>query len=480
MKYLLFGTGDYYERYKKWFPPEDILALLDNSVEKQNCCLDEIQVLAPEEGIRLPFDVIVILSFYVKEMREQLIDLGVSESQIFHFYDLHGLIYKKENKKPIQYYRGNDGFVENNFIYYDRNGLSGKNVLLLSQDLTLGGPAIALFHGAKILSAHGYHVTYASMIDGPLREQLLSENIPVIVDHNLQIETMRDAEWTSSFDLILCNTINFHVFLSDRDTTIPVIWWLHDSSFFYNGVNAVLLRELNRKNLYLVSVGSIPANAIRKIIPDISVETLLYGVADQKDNRDNMTGIVNGTYFEKSHKVCFVTIGYIEARKGQDILIKAIRLLSNDVREKATFYLVGQDTSMMAQQLKCETETMPEVVIMGTVGRKEIGEILDNADVLVCPSREDPMPTVAAEAMMYEVPCLISDAAGTAEYIQDGLNGFIFHSEDEWALAEKIKLCILHCEKLNRIGRESRKIYEKCFSMRTFEEKLLAVVERCF
>lgn len=31
MKFLIFGTGDYYERYKKWFPPKDVLALLDNS-----------------------------------------------------------------------------------------------------------------------------------------------------------------------------------------------------------------------------------------------------------------------------------------------------------------------------------------------------------------------------------------------------------------------------------------------------------------
>lgn len=34
MKFLLFGTGDYYERYKKWFDKEDVLALLDNSDRK--------------------------------------------------------------------------------------------------------------------------------------------------------------------------------------------------------------------------------------------------------------------------------------------------------------------------------------------------------------------------------------------------------------------------------------------------------------
>ena len=188
MKFLLFGTGDYYERYKRWFLPEDTLALIDNSPQKQNTSIDGIQVVPPEEGVRLPYDAIVILSFYVKEMKEQLIKLGVPENKIYHFFDLHGLIYKKEIRKPMAYYGGAKELLES------RKTL-GIRILLLSTDLTLGGPAIALFHAALILSARGFQVVYASMIDGPLREKLLSEDIPVIVDHNLQIETMKEAQW---------------------------------------------------------------------------------------------------------------------------------------------------------------------------------------------------------------------------------------------------------------------------------------------
>ena len=83
MKFLLFGTGDYYERYKKWFDKNNVLALLDNSEEKQNRLIDGIKVLSPEEGISLSFDVIVILSFYVRAMKEQLLGLGVSEDKIY-------------------------------------------------------------------------------------------------------------------------------------------------------------------------------------------------------------------------------------------------------------------------------------------------------------------------------------------------------------------------------------------------------------
>ena len=54
----------------------------------------------------------------------------------------------------------------------------------------------------------------------------------------------------------------------------------------------------------------------------------------------------------------------------------------------------------MARQIKQKIQTIPQVVLTGTVNRTQIDEILNKADVLVCPSRQDPMPTVAAEALM--------------------------------------------------------------------------------
>lgn len=60
MRYLLFGTGEYYERYKKWIEGEDIIALLDNSLDKQGTVIDGIWVISPEEAVKLSFDAVVI------------------------------------------------------------------------------------------------------------------------------------------------------------------------------------------------------------------------------------------------------------------------------------------------------------------------------------------------------------------------------------------------------------------------------------
>lgn len=458
MKYLLFGTGDYYKRYKKWFDREEVLALLDNAPDKQGTLIDGIRVLSPDEGVRLNYDRIVILSFYVLEMKSQLAKLGVSADKVYHFYQLHDIINLAEKAKPVHYFGNVREIIDS-----ERQ----NKVLLLSQDLTLGGPSIALFHAACVLRKHGFAVVYASMLDGPLRERLLDAQIPVVVDENMQVAVMKECRWTERFSMLVCNTVNFHVFLSERRTDIPVIWWLHDSAFFYGGVNREVMQSIDQTNMQVVSVGPVPEDAVRNFLPDLRIGRLLYGVAD--------------TFMHElrpcsSERIAFTTIGYIEKRKGQDLLIQAIQKLGKDIHEKAVFYFVGQDSSEMAQKIRIQSEELPGVIITGTVGREEIDRILERTDVLICPSREDPMPTVCAEAMMHGVPCMISDAAGTSEYIQDGVDGFVFKSEDTGHLAEKIQWCIRHKQKLADMGRKARTVYERYFSMEAFEKSLLECI----
>lgn len=438
------------------------MALLDNSPQKQDKLIDDIKVLSPAEGIKLSYDVIVILSFYVKSMKEQLLELGVSEDKIYHFYNLRSLLCTETCKRKVRYYGNVETAVTQRM---DQR----KRILLLSHDLTLGGPSIALFHAASLLKKEGYEVVYASMLDGPLRQKLLSCGMKVIVDENLMLHTMKETPWIEGFSLVICNTINFHVFLSEKSEDIPVMWWLHDSRFFYDGVERETLKKICWSNLRAYSVGAVPRRAFQEFLPQVPADTLIYGVKD----------VCSDPKKEKhtDGKVMFVTIGYIEERKGQDILVRAIRQMPDEVKKKACFYMVGQDSSVVAQKIKEETGQMPEVFLTGTVDRDRINEILNRADVLICPSREDPMPTVAAEAMMHHVPCIVSDATGTAGYITNGVDGFTFRSEDTNELAERIKWCIENREKLYDIGVRSRKIYDKYFSMDVFEKNLLDIVD---
>ena len=461
MKFLLFGTGDYYNRYKKWFEQQEVIALLDNALQKQHTYIDEIEVLSPKEGIELSYDVIVILSFYVKQMRQQLLSLGVDKNKIYHFYDLHQLIVKNKQIRPLHYYLDAKEIIE-------QKENAGHKILLLSNDLALGGPSIALFHAAVILKKCGYSVVYASMLEGPLKDKIIEHDIPVVVDENLQIATMKETKWVDTFSLIICNTLNFYVFLSERNMEIPVVWWLHDGRFFYDGVNREIMGKICLHNLKTVSVGPVPIKAIKEFIPTIKCDELLYGVVDlKKEDR-----------VQKTDKVTrFITIGFLVEIKGQDILLKAIQKLPDNIKNQSEFYLVGHNNTLLGEKICREVKDNKRIIITGSVDREKIHELFRLADVLICPSRQDPMPTVVAEAMMHAVPCIVSDVTGTTAYIHDGQDGFVFPCENECNLAEKIKWCVDNRDKLQGLGEKARKLYEKYFSMSAFEKRLLEIIQ---
>lgn len=265
--YVLFGTGDYYQRFRHWFTDKTVLAILDNDRKKQGTMLDGHPVIPPEEAKGIPFDAVVILSFYVTEMKKQLISLGIAEDKIYHFFDLHELFGAEESEN------------------FGRTGSIGdaKSILLLSHDLSLGGPSLALFHAALALRKNGYDIMFASMLDGELREKLEEQFIPVMIDNRLQVSTMRELPWTARYDLVFCNTIHYHTFLSDRDEDIPVIWWLHDSAFYYEGIKPEKLVGIgiSTRNLKCVSVGPVPRKAMNQYCPNIAIEDLIYGVSDE-------------------------------------------------------------------------------------------------------------------------------------------------------------------------------------------------------
>ena len=228
------------------------------------------------------------------------------------------------------------------------------------------------------------------------------------------------------------------------------------------------MEKISQDNMQIWSVGPIPKKAVQTFRPDLQIEDLLYGVADQADRKNKVNS---------DSVIRFITIGYIEHRKGQDILLEAIKGLEDEFRKKAEFIFVGQNTSLMAQNLIEASGNIPEIVITGLVDREEIDTLLDRSDVLVCPSREDPMPTVAAEAMMHGLPCLISDTTGTVQYIGDGIDSIVFQSGNAEQLREMLRRCIRGSYNLKEMGRNARGVYEKYFSMQAFENRLMELVE---
>ena len=106
------------------------------------------------------------------------------------------------------------------------------------------------------------------------------------------------------------------------------------------------------------------------------------------------------------------------------------------------------------------------------MSRAELYEEYEKADCIISPSRDDPMPVVLTENMRIGNICMCSTATGTSSYIENGVNGFVFESENIEEIAKQIMYVVDHKNQLFNIGENSRKIYEDNFSRTVFEENI--------
>ena len=460
MKILLFGTGDYYRKYKSWFKPQDIIGLIDNDETKRGTLLDGYEVYLPREAVGLFYDCIVILSVHEEPMRRQLIELRVPKSKIYNFSELYKHPEIVMSDQAVCLWGDEQTFSK--IMEKDQ----ADSILIMSHNLDFNGASLALFYLAQILVKNGFSVFFASWSDGALRKHLYENNMPTIIDPNLQMRTQKEVEWTHGFHRIICNTLNYYQFLSDRSMKDKIIWWVHDPVMFYRSLDRELLHKIRPDNLTVCAVGQIAEAAFKEYLPGFAVRQLIYGIPDVSLNRS------------PHDKVEFIVIGNVQQYKGQDILIQSLERLDDEILRRIHVKIVGFQPTVYANNVKKMAEKLGDTVtFIPPVDRERVHRLLDESDILICPSKVDTMSIVTNEGMQHGLPCIVSDAAGASAYIKDGENGFIVGQGDAEALSERINWCVQHRESLEQIGRASRLIYEQYFSMDIFESNLLKVVQ---
>lgn len=464
MRIIIFGTGDYYKKYKKWFRTEDIVALIDNDLGKQGNQIDGHCVLSPSEAVLCDYDYIIILSVHEIVMKEQLIALGVNEKKIIGYSRLPQYPEIIKPKKAVEIFMS-----ENNVSDILKNIDTKKAILLMSHNLDFNGATLALYYAGRCLKHNGYEVIFASWNDGELKQLLYEDNIPVIIDSNLELCTSRESLWTERFDRIICNTLNYYYFLSDRKSDGKYVWWLHDHEMFYETIDQESLQKINKINLKVYAAGPIAEEAIKKYIPRLEVGQLMFGLPEVSVSH----------HYGKILQAA--VIANVQEYKGQDILIEALKELSLEEQKRIHVRIIGNQESVFATNLKEKADSLNEAVeFVPPLDRDSIQKVLDELDVLVCPSRVDTMSLSAVEAIQHHVPCIVSDSVGISAYMEDGENGLIFENENSTELVDKIRWCINNRSVLRTMGNKARMIYEKYFTMDIFNERILDIVTNVF
>jgi UDP-glucose:(heptosyl)LPS alpha-1,3-glucosyltransferase len=136
----------------------------------------------------------------------------------------------------------------------------------------------------------------------------------------------------------------------------------------------------------------------------------------------------------RARETLFLFVGSGFARKGLDCAIDALALAD---RPAYRLGVVGTDRHAPRYAERARRAGLGERVrFLG--GREDVRPLYAAADCFILPSRYDPFPNTALEALAMGLPALVSSRCGAAEVIERGVNGWVCEPDDPVRLARLI------------------------------------------
>lgn len=330
-------------------------------------------------------------------------------------------------------------------------------IALFTHELGLNGAPRALFNMAKCLLKNGHDIDVYSPFNGPLGVEFESVGINVIVQRSILDE--KPLMEPKKYDVLLFNTIVSLIMAKNTKEwdCNKRIAWIHEGPFAYKLFETTITsyglgRKLNFKDLiqyvddiYCVSDWSAD---ITEKYTDKEVKILPYYIenSDHKRCRKESQGLTIGL------------IGTVEERKGIKVLAEALKKVPNNIR------VISIGTPM--QPIPSD-----KIVYLGKMPHEKVLDAYNNFDLLICPSEDDPMPIVCAEAFMLGCPVFASNNTGVSLLIKQCFNGYTFEYSVK-GVKDAINWANQHRHLLNDMGERGKQIYKDVFTLEVFNKEI--------
>jgi glycosyltransferase involved in cell wall biosynthesis len=173
-------------------------------------------------------------------------------------------------------------------------------------------------------------------------------------------------------------------------------------------------------------------------------------------------------------KKVFLFVGRLTEVKNVELLIRAFDKVKKE-NDNVALCLVGDGNLRESLQNLTSEISLKDVYFAGYKGFPDNVEFYKMADVFVLPSSHEPWGLVVNEAMIMELPLIVSSKVGCRlDLVNEGENGFIFENENEKDLVAKM-IDILNAD-LTKMGNKSFDMISK-WNFKYFLESFLGAIE---
>jgi len=344
-----------------------------------------------------------------------------------------------------------------------------KSVLVYSHELTTSGAPLVALSTVSVLQSADYFCTVVSPVDGQLRNNYIKMGVPVLIIPHAEILGRDFEKFALDFDLVLANTVvseNIIKILSGKK--VPVFWWIHEGQLVFDIISYRLPPKLG-PNIHVYSVSNYTKKYTDIFYGKYSTKVLPFGFEDY---------CKNSPPFSHDGKIRIVLISQlIEYRKGIDVFLKSLDYIPKGNLINIEITIIGKLMNDNLSKIFVTYCQKYGITHISSLNHEALMNQFDRFDIIIVPSRDEPMSIVAVEGMMFSKLIIVSSATGISGFIESGVNGFIFESEHPKQLSNILLEVINNYQKYDEMRAKAHLTYYSWFTPTAFKERLLKEVD---
>lgn len=162
-----------------------------------------------------------------------------------------------------------------------------------------------------------------------------------------------------------------------------------------------------------------------------------------------------------------LSLGRLHPNKGFDVLLEALALLP-----QVHLWIAG--TGELDADLKAQAGRLGIAARVRFLGwRQDVAALIAASDMLVCPSRHEPLGNVVIEGWAHGRPVVAAASAGPAALIRHGENGMLAPVDDATALAACIRDVLADSGLASRLALAGEAAYQAGFTQEAVVRRYL-------
>lgn len=189
-----------------------------------------------------------------------------------------------------------------------------------------------------------------------------------------------------------------------------------------------------------------------------------------------------GKKYEEARAIKIFSVGKYEERKNHKLLLQAIEEISKEF--SVQLVIAGECSTEFHKKYFQELVNIIEEKNMGGIvtlfqnlNRIQMEEQYKKADLFIIPSTKEPASISQLEAMAYSLPVICADKNGTACYVEEGVNGYLFRDNDMQSLKERISGLLGEPDKIKTMGRESYRLVLEKYQFEQYYQNIQKLIE---